>query len=155
VQPEGLQIKNIAKKAAKSNLPTRAVRIGLLRKGQAYDRKTLAAMWGYASYHALARGVVTPAGHDLILLFVTEMKQRSATRYRDRLVGVTLQWEGPRDHFAEDRILKAAQSGERIFVLYRRRHHQPFVFLGLATLASATIRDRSPSRFEMLVEVPG
>ena len=31
-------------------------------------------MWGYASFHAIARGVVTPKDDNKIVLFVTEEK---------------------------------------------------------------------------------
>ena len=77
-----------------------------------YSRHDLAQLWGYAGIQALARGVVTPKDDNKIILFVTEEKESSAEQYRDELVGNVLQWEGPRDHFAEDRMVETAQSGE-------------------------------------------
>ena len=55
--------------------------------GGPYSRNNLADLWGYASYHAIARGVVTPRDDNKIVLFVTEQKQKSGTPYADRLVG--------------------------------------------------------------------
>ena len=34
-----------------------------------YDQKTLAALWGYKSYDAIRRGIVTPANSNIIILF--------------------------------------------------------------------------------------
>ena len=42
-----------------------------------YDQKTLAALWGYKSYDAIRRGIVTPANSNIIILFVTEDKAAS------------------------------------------------------------------------------
>ena len=66
--------------------------------GSIWDRNALAELWGYRSFHALARGVFTPAGDNKIVLFVTEQKQESQTPYTDRLEGgQRLFWEGERD----------------------------------------------------------
>jgi len=82
--------------------------------GNAYSRKELARLWGYASIHAIARGVVTPRGDNKIILFVTREKQESAEQYEDELAGNELRWEGPTDHFAEERMLASAQSGDEL-----------------------------------------
>jgi hypothetical protein len=89
-----------------------------INKGLTYSRHELAALWGYASFHALARGVVTPRDDNKIVLFVTEEKQSSAEQYADRLVGGALEWEGPTDHFAEDRMLKATSTGDQIHLFH-------------------------------------
>jgi hypothetical protein len=52
-----------------------------ISKGATYSRQVLAELWGYASFHAIARGVVTPRGDNKIVLFVTEEKQPSAEQY--------------------------------------------------------------------------
>jgi hypothetical protein len=100
----------------------------------------------------LARGVVTPTGGDKIILFVTEEKQDFQEQYRDRLSGNTLDWEGPTDHFAEDRMTNAANAGEEIHVFHRTRHHTDFTYLGRATVVNADRRANNPSRFTLRVE---
>ena len=61
--------------------------------GQKYERSYLAKLWGYESYHAISRGVVTPIGTNLIILFVTKNKQQSLTQYRDCIEGDLLYWK--------------------------------------------------------------
>src|SRR4051812_33679155 len=87
--------------------------------GQAYSRPDLARLWGYSGYQALARGVVTPSDDNKIILFVTGEKQASATQYQDRVEGNQLFWEGPNDHFAEDRIINCQHNGDEIHLFYR------------------------------------
>jgi hypothetical protein len=115
--------------------------------GKSYSRHTLTALWGYTSFHAIARGVVTPKADDKILLFVTENKQESAEQYTDRLYGDVLDWEGPKDHFAEERMLNAAASGEEIHLFHRNRHHSDFTYLGKLAVQKHTIMTGSPSKF--------
>jgi hypothetical protein len=122
-----------------------------IKVGQSYSRNTLAALWGYRSYQAIARGVVTPKADNKILLFVTENKQESAEQYVDRLHGDVLHWEGPNDHFAEERMLKAALSGEEIHLFHRSRHHSDFTYLGKLTVEKHTIMTGSPSKFAFRV----
>src|SRR5437868_429550 len=55
--------------------------------GAKYTRPELAERWGYESHHALGRGVVTPQGEKIILLFVTRLKQQALTQYVDYLSG--------------------------------------------------------------------
>lgn len=88
--------------------------------GASYSRETLARLWGYSSFHALARGVVTPQGDNLIILFVTEEQQTSSEQYVDRLIGNVLYWEGPNDHFAETRMVNSAQTGDQIHLFTGR-----------------------------------
>jgi hypothetical protein len=66
-----------------------------IKVGESYSRNTLAVLWGYSSFHAIARGVVTPKADNKILLFVTENKQESAEQYSDQLRGGMLDWEAP------------------------------------------------------------
>ena len=101
-----------------------------IRLGEQYARKALAELWGYKGWQAIGRGVVTPANDTKILLFVTRHKQKSLRQYEDRFEGNYLHWEGPDDHFAEDRMLKTAKSGEEIHLFYRERHHLPFTYFG-------------------------
>lgn len=122
-----------------------------IAKGSSYSRQTLAELWGYTSFHAIARGVVTPRNDNKIVLFVTEEKQSSAEQYADRLSGNTLEWEGPTDHFAEDRMLKAEANGEEIHLFHRERHHSDFTYYGRLTVLSHTLHGNRPSHFKFTV----
>lgn len=115
--------------------------------GELYSRNELAKLWGYASMHAIARGVVTPRDDDKIILFVTREKQTSAEQYDDKLSGRELRWEGPNDHFAEDRMLDATKTGDEIHLFYRERHHTDFVYHGRLEIISSEQHTDRPSRF--------
>ncbi len=119
--------------------------------GFSYSRQTLAKLWGYSSFHAIARGVVTPRHDCKIVLFVTENKQSSAQQYADRLSGKTLDWEGPTDHFAEDRMINAEANGEEIHLFHRERHHSDFTYCGRLKLLTFMLRSDHPSRFKFEV----
>jgi hypothetical protein len=118
-----------------------------VRKDSTYSRNTLARLWGYSSFHAIARGVVTPAHDNKIILFVTEEKQEAAEPYQDKLFGHVLTWEGPTDHFAENRMINADLSGEEVHLFYRRRHHTDFTYYGRLKLMAHTRRAGRPSQF--------
>lgn len=118
-----------------------------LTVGGTYTRPELARLWGYASYHAIARGVVTPAGTNSIILFVTEQKQDFQHQYRDRLLGGTLSWEGPTDHFAEERMLNAARTADETHLFWRERHHSAFTYKGRLIVLSCKRRSDKPSSF--------
>jgi hypothetical protein len=122
-----------------------------IAKGSTYSRQTLAELWGYTSFHAIARGVVTPRGDNKIILFVTEEKQASAEQYADRLSGETLEWEGPTDHFAEDRMLNAETMGDEIHLFHRVRHHSDFTYCGRIKVAGHTLHSARPSHFTFTV----
>jgi hypothetical protein len=115
--------------------------------GQSYSRTKLAEMWGYSSMHAIARGVVTPRNDNKIILFVTQEKQAGVEQYEDVLTGSDLQWEGPTDHFAEDRILAASTNGEEIHLFFRDRHHTDFVYHGRLVVINCDRHTDRPSRF--------
>lgn len=118
-----------------------------IKVGSTYSRNDLAEIWGYASYHALARGIVTPQGDNKIILFITEIKQHSSRQYVDRLTGRTLETEGPDDHFAEDRIAVAEQTGDEIHLFHRVMHHTDFTYQGRMKLVSLERKATAPSRF--------
>jgi hypothetical protein len=115
--------------------------------GATYSRQDLARLWGYAGTQALARGVVTPRDDNKIILFVTRDKQSDHEQYEDELSGDTLHWEGPTDHFAEDRMLAASRAGEEIHLFYRERHHRDFVHRGQLEVVSCERHADRPSRF--------
>lgn len=123
-----------------------------IRIGQMYSRPQLADLWGYRSYQALARGVVTPRDSNLIILFVTEDQQAFQEQYDDRLTGKTLQWEGPTDHFAEDRMENSHENGDEIHVFHREKHHSDFTYIGRVTVLKIERRIERPSSFQFRVE---
>lgn len=120
-------------------------------KGATYSRQQLAKLWGYSSFHAIARGVVTPRNDNKIVLFVTENKQSSAEQYTDRLRGNVLEWEGPTDHFAEDRMLEAGSNGDEIHLFHRERHHTDFTYCGHLALTNSVLHSNRPSHFAFKV----
>jgi hypothetical protein len=102
--------------------------------GSTYTRYELAALWGYAGIAAISRGVVTPQDDDKIILFVTRKKRKGDAQFHDDLVGSVLLWEGPNDHFAEERMLNHQQTGDPIHVFYRDLHEDPFTYVGPMTM---------------------
>ena len=116
--------------------------------GETYSRPSLTNIWGYFGYQALVRGVITPKNDNKIILFVTKEKQDFQEQYANKLDGNILKWEGPTDHFAEERMIKANESGEEIHVFYRERHHMDFIYLGQANLLVCSKGISSPSKFQ-------
>lgn len=119
-----------------------------IKPGTSYSRNALAKAWGYKSFHAIARGIVTPQSDNKIVIFITEEKQNSSRQYQDRLVGKILKCEGPDDHFAEERIAHAATNGEQLHLFYRKRHHTDFTYLGEIKLLKLVPGASSPTYFE-------
>jgi putative restriction endonuclease len=115
--------------------------------GSKWSRKNLASLWGYRAYQALARGVVTPAKENKIILFVTEEKQASATNYRDVLQEDILKWEGPTDHFAEERMINAKERNDEIHLFHRPRHHMDFEYQGQLRVMQVEPHQSAPSKF--------
>lgn len=118
--------------------------------GNTYSRPSLATMWGYTGYQALARGMVTPRDDNKIILFVTKDKPQWLEQYKDDLAGNVLYWEGPSDHFAEARMVAASEEGDEIHVFYRDRHHSDFTYEGEFVVTDARIFADRPSRFVMI-----
>ena len=118
-----------------------------LKPGGKYTRQQLADTWGYKGIEAISRGVVTPAADNKIVLFVTRSKRPGDVQYRDDLVGGVLLWEGPNDHFAEDRILNHIDGGDEIHVFYREEHADPFTYVGPMILYCGQRLTGRPSRF--------
>src|SRR5436190_22707933 len=91
--------------------------MAFLKIGARYTRPELAKEWGYDSHHAISRGVVTPQGEKVIILFVTRIKQESLTQYNDYLSGDLLFWEGQEKHGTDDRVITAEKAGDEIHLL--------------------------------------
>jgi len=107
----------------------------------------LARLWGYKSYEAISRGVVTQKGIPDIVLFVTRIKQRSSTPYSDYLSGDQLFWEGEEQHQSDSRIVSASQDGKAVHLFYREIHHTPFEYKGQVELTELHPETERPSRF--------
>ena len=123
------------------------VSFSTLKIGQSYERPFLAKLWGYRGFQAISRGVVTPAGSNIIILFVTEEKQESLTQYRDYLDGDSLHWEGEKKHASDDRVIRASESGDEIHLFHRKVHHSPFIYMGPVSLQQHNRLVDSPSQF--------
>jgi putative restriction endonuclease len=131
-----------------------AVDFSTLRIGREYDRPGLAELWGYERFQAISRGVVTPAGTNYIIFFVTKEKQSSLTQYTDYLDGQTLHWEGEEKHGSDGRIVHAKEKGDEIHLFYREIHHSPFTYYGQIRLVSSTLRLDAPSSFVFTLNQP-
>lgn len=107
----------------------------------------MASLWGYRSFHPLARGVFTPSGDNKIVLFVTEQKRAEDTQYEDTLLGDVLHWHGENGHGSDERIARAAKTGDEIHVFYRKTHRESLRYLGQVDLIETDIQATRPSRF--------
>jgi hypothetical protein len=126
--------------------------MSFLEIGAKYTRPDLATRWDYESHYAIGKGVVTPRGENLIVLFVTRMKQDTLTQYADYISGDLLHWEGQEKHGTDDRIINAKQSGDEIHLFYRELHHCAFEYMGRLALVSASQHTDRPSEFVFRLE---
>lgn len=115
--------------------------------GREYDRPELAKKWGYQSYQAIAKGVVTPRDTPYIILFITKEKQSFLTQYQDDFADGVLEIEGETSHMADNRIVNAESNDDEIHLFYRQRHHSLFVYQGQVFLTDYTLLAQSPSQF--------
>jgi hypothetical protein len=115
--------------------------------GARYTRPELARRSGYASHHALGRGVVSPRGGRVVLLFVTRVQQDALPESEDHIGGDLLFWEGEAKHGSDGRIAAAAESGDEVHLFYREIHHTPFEYRGQVHLVSYALHKDRPSRF--------
>lgn len=129
-----------------------AINFTPLKFGQSYDRPYLAKLWGYQSFHALSKGVVTPAGTQYIIFFVTKEKQEALAQYNDYIDGNMLFWEGEEKHSTDKRVVEARNRGDEIHLFYREVHHTPFVYFGRIFLTDYQLRSDKPSEFVFRVE---
>jgi putative restriction endonuclease len=118
-----------------------------LSVGQSYTRPQLAAIWGYKSYEAISRGVVTPRDTPYIILFITREKQSFLPQYRDALDGEQLSIEGETNHVNDYRLVEASSRRDEIHLFFRERHHESFRYKGQIRLVEYQLRTDSPSRF--------
>ncbi len=120
---------------------------GSIIVGPTWDRKELAELWGYESFHAFGRSVFTPKDDNKIVLFVKEEKREEDVQYEDQLVGTLLRWHGENGHRSNYRVAHAHENGDEIHVFYRKTHRDLFRYFGRAKAKSAEILTGEPSRF--------
>lgn len=116
--------------------------------GKQYSRPQLAELWGYKTYNAISRGVVTPKNQKIIILFITKEKQESLTQYKDHIDEDILFWEGEKGHGSDERIIARQDD---IHVFYRERHHSDFTYKGMAILDRFDKESIKPSRFVFIL----
>jgi putative restriction endonuclease len=105
-----------------------------LQIGLKYTRPELAVFWGYNGHEGFSKGVFTPAGRNLIILFVTRIKQKSLTQYKDSVTGGMLFWQDEKTGRSNERIVNAAGNGDEIHLFFREIHHTPFEYKGGVSL---------------------
>jgi putative restriction endonuclease len=91
--------------------------------------------------------VVTPAGANYIIFFVTKDKQEALTQYNDYIDGNMLFWEGEEKHSSDKRVIEANKSGAEIHLFHREIHHASFVYFGKIMLTDYQLREKAPSEF--------
>lgn len=115
--------------------------------GHEYTRPKLADLWDCKGYQAISRGLVTPAGDNKIILFITRERRSEDEQYENRLVADTLTIDGPNGHSAEDRMLNAGKTGDEVHLFYRDMHRESFCYYGQIDLIDSEIYSDKPSRF--------
>jgi hypothetical protein len=119
-----------------------------LTVGGSYDRPFLASLWGYQGWAALARGVITPANENVIILFITKEKQKDLPQYRDIFDGEVLRMEGEDGHSNDERLINSGSNGDEVYLFYREKHHSAFVYEGRIVLEEHELgAGTTPSRF--------
>jgi len=120
--------------------------------GHDYTRPQLAKLWGYKSYEALSRGVVTPSDTPFIIQFITKKKQPFLPQYQDAFDDGVLEIDGENNHVSDERIINAASVGDEIHLFYRKQHHKPFIYYGKLHLTEYKRESDKPSRFKFVVD---
>lgn len=118
-----------------------------LEYGAMYDRNHLAKLWGYDSFQAISRGVVTPSKNNLIILFVTKLNLETLTQYNDHIDKNHLYWEGEKKHRSDMRIINARINGDEIHLFYRDKHHMAFIYYGQVYVKKYILNADKPSEF--------
>lgn len=115
--------------------------------GKQYDRPELARIWGYRGHQALSRGVVTPIKSNIIILFVTKHKQLSLPQYSDYIIDDFLYWDTENKGGSNARIINAKTNGDKVYLFYRAKHHQSFIFKGFIEFVEILDDERLPHQF--------
>ena len=122
------------------------VKFDELVEGNAYGRKYLAEYWGYKSFNAIGRGIVTPKDKKIIILFITKEKQASLEQYNDSFDGQNLLMDGETTHSNDQRLIDSLDN-DQVNLFYREVHHSDFIYCGEVYLVGFSINDDIPSRF--------
>ena len=117
-----------------------------------YTRKHIAKHLGFEAQQAIWRGVVTPKNTKQILLFVTREKQKSLPQYNDSIYGNVLFWEGEKRHRNDQRIVNAQKTDEEIYLFFRTKHRQKFIYFGRIYLLNYVLKTETPSQFSFEIE---
>ncbi len=115
--------------------------------GIKYTRPQLAIIWNYNKHQGFSKGVFTPSGQNVIVIFVTRIKQESLTQYNDYISGDVLHWEGETEHRNDNRIANAHLNGDEIHLFYREIHHTPFEYRGKIQILNFIEKIYEPSSF--------
>lgn len=128
----------------------RTIQMDKLKINHSYTRKELAELWGYKDYNAIRRGIFTPAGSHLIILFITRDKDKEAVQYQDSFDGKLLKMQGEVKHSNDKRLEKILkkESDEEIYLFYRETHQTPFIFEGKMRITKALLYQDRISEFE-------
>lgn len=118
-----------------------------IKLGGLYDRIQLAKLWEYNGHQAISRGVVTPSGSNLIILFVTHEKQTSLTQYVDYIHDDYLYWEGEEKGGSNQRIINSVTRNDEIHLFFRNKHHQLFIYMGVLALEDYVESKSQPFQF--------
>lgn len=116
--------------------------------GKEYSRPQLSIIWGYRTYNAISRGVVTPKGGEQIILFVTKEKQKHSIQYVDHIIEDILFWEGEEMHRSDKRIML---NNDSIHLFFRQKHNTSFIYKGLLFLRTFKLNKNEPSKFSFSI----
>ncbi len=61
-------------------------------------------------------------------------------------------WDGPKDHFAEARLVHHVARGDSVHLFYRERANQNFTYQGSMRLVQFKLNEDGPSRFTFRLE---
>jgi len=101
-----------------------------LKIGASYNTDYLAGILHAHPTSMRAKGVISKAGEDLLIIFITLKKRSDARPYRDRLAGSVLHWEGQmKNKYAEQYM---SEGTHEVFVLIREQPRTPYTYYGRA-----------------------
>lgn len=129
------------------------VDISKVVEGNTYTANDLASLWNYESYHGLAKGIVTIANDNKILLFVTRIKRKGAKPYVDEIKSGILYMQGQEKHGTDQRLSNNIDHKlqDEFYLFYRDRYDLPFTYMGRSYIINAKINKNEPSEFEFLI----
>ena len=96
----------------------------------------------------LRKGVITKAGSNLLIIFITLEKRTDSTPYKDHLDGTVLHWEGQtRGKHAEKYM---SEGTHEVFVFIREQPRTPYTYYGRAVpIRYKILPPGTPSQVEL------